>query len=340
MMEGGKRKADDEGETTEVKIAMLASMHPDVGPEKLLDMLVAHQGSIASTTAALRRPKPSAKQQSSLRRYAPITSSSGRKIKAVKGRTLHVFDPVDVAEHTPCTVVHDFLPAGVAEGLLRELLAEAETFERSSFKLFENVVESPHSAAFFVEGGEERVLREEYFYNGSRLTDVRTITPFLAKVKPRVQEAVNREIQHRIATHYPNGRKLRHQPPGPWTANSAFVNCYGGGNESVGWHSDQLTYLGPRAVIGSLSLGVTREFRVRRVAVGGDDVGDEASQGVISIHLPHNSLLVMHAEMQEEWKHCVAPAAAIDAHPVSGNRRINVTYRDYRAVGMLHVLLG
>ncbi|KAF4587322.1 GRF zinc finger domain containing protein [Ophiocordyceps camponoti-floridani] len=261
-MEGGKRKFvddDDDDETTEVKIAMLASVHPDVEPEKLLDMLVAHRGSIASTTAALERRKPMAKQQCSLRRYGPITSSGrSRKMKAVKkGRTLHVFDPVDVAEHTPCTVVHDFLPAEVAEGLLRELLGEAETFERSSFKLFDNVVESPHSAAFFVEGGEERVLREEYFYNGSKLTDVRTITPYLEKVKPRVQQVVNREIQHRIATHYPNGRKLRHQPPGPWTANSAFVNCYGGGNESVGWHSDQLTYLGPRAVIGSLSLGVT-----------------------------------------------------------------------------------
>lgn len=38
----------------------------------------------------------------------------------------------------------------------------------------------------------------------------------------------------------------------------------------------------------------------------------------------------MHAEMQEAWKHCVAPAAAIQPHPVAGNRRINVTYRDYR----------
>jgi hypothetical protein len=39
----------------------------------------------------------------------------------------------------------------------------------------------------------------------------------------------------------------------------------------------------------------------------------------------------MHAEMQEEWKHSIAPAAAIDPHPVSGNKRINITYRDYKA---------
>lgn len=54
------------------------------------------------------------------------------------------------------------------------------------------------------------------------------------------------------------------------------------------------------------------------------------AQGQISIHLPHNSLLVMHAEMQEEWKHSIHPAKAIDPHPVSGNTRINITYRYYR----------
>lgn len=130
----------------------------------------------------------------------------------------------------------------------------------------------------------------------------------------------------------------------------------------MGYHSDQLTYLGPRAVIGSLSLGVAREFRVRRVVVPADD--DDADDdddddikddndstdaleknnkaasaaaavpgdagGQIAIHLPHNSLLVMHAEMQEAWKHSIAPARAVDPHPVAGSRRINVTYRDYR----------
>jgi hypothetical protein len=38
----------------------------------------------------------------------------------------------------------------------------------------------------------------------------------------------------------------------------------------------------------------------------------------------------MHAEMQEGWKHSVAPAATIDPHPIADRRRINVTYRDYR----------
>lgn len=40
-----------------------------------------------------------------------------------------------------------------------------------------------------------------------------------------------------------------------WQANVAASNCYEGGKETVGWHSDQLTYLGPYPTIASLSLG-------------------------------------------------------------------------------------
>lgn len=149
-------------------------------------------------------------------------------------------------------------------------------------------------------------------------------------VSGTVQRAVNAEIANRIATRYPGGRKLRFQSPREWMPNAAFVNCYDGPAEGVGFHSDELTYLGPRAVIGSLSLGVEREFRVRRIVpLDGDDEGD-ADQGQIAIHLPHNSLLVMHAEMQEEWKHAITPSQTISPHPVSGNRRINITYRWYR----------
>lgn len=134
---------------------------------------------------------------------------------------------------------------------------------------------------------------------------------------------------------YPDGQKLKYQSPDPWQPNAAFVNCYNGPQEHVGYHSDQLTYLGPRAVIGSLSLGVAREFRVRKVIPRDADnnlTDDPDAEGQISIHLPHNSLLVMHSEMQELWKHSITPAQAIDPHPLAGSRRINVTYRDYKAI--------
>lgn len=161
-------------------------------------------------------------------------------------------------------------------------------------------------------------------------------------VSPKVQAAVNVEIATRIKS-YPNGKRLKYQSPHTWKPNAAFVNCYNGPAESVGYHSDQLTYLGPHAVIGSISLGVAREFRVRRIVPqdnessgtsskgnsrAKEDISDQ--RGQISIHLPHNSLLVMHAEMQEEWKHSIAPARSIIPHPIAGNIRINITYRDYK----------
>jgi hypothetical protein len=63
----------------------------------------------------------------------------------------------------------------------------------------------------------------------------------LERVKARVEEAVNREIQERIRTHY-GGKKLKYQSPKPWTPNAAFVNCYNGPQENVGWVCIHLLY--------------------------------------------------------------------------------------------------
>ena len=378
-------------ESTDVKLAILCSLHPGIDQETLLDILLAHDGSVEATSVSLKvkpqqlstklgRPPVAGGSQSSLRSYAlqqssPSSTGNPKRTKLLsrKGATLHLFDPQDVSEHTPCTLIHNFLPPGDAKSLLVELLEESKTFSKITFKLFDNVVSSPHTSGFYVESDYELdQQRNEYIYNGARMTDVRKLTPQLDRVKNRVQEAVNREIQERIRTRYPGGQKLRYQSPAPWTPNAAFVNCYNGPDENVGWHSDQLTYLGPRAVIGSLSLGVTREFRVRRVlprdtinnsaAVAAasrsattrtetketvavlldeeteprakeqqrQNQDEDQNEGQISIHLPHNSLLIMHADMQEEWKHSVSPTQTISPHPISGARRINITYRHYR----------
>ncbi|GKU00757.1 grf zinc finger protein [Fusarium langsethiae] len=351
-----KRKASPEPQTenaepdepTEVKLALLSSLHPQLDHEYLLDILLAHDGSVSEASSSLKVQMPMKKgprvvgYQQSLKQFTSTSDSTSltntptkKKLKSKAGSTLHLYDPEDVAEHTPCTIIHNFLPPEDANRLLGELLEESKTFEKITFQLFENVVSSPHTSSFYVESYDEiQRQKTEYHYNGGRLTDVRRITPQLVSVKPKVQEAVNAEIQKRIKTRYPGGKKLKYQSPNPWVPNSAFVNAYTGPQQNVGWHSDHLTYLGPRAVIGSISLGVAREFRVRRILPKDNDnktIQDQDAEGQISIHLPHNSLLVMHAEMQEEWKHSIAPALSIDPHPISGTTRINITYRDYRA---------
>jgi alkylated DNA repair dioxygenase AlkB len=353
---GSTGDGDHGEETTDVKLGILASLFPHLEQEALLDVLIASDGSIEAASSALLsdqksgswRKKRAASHvlgvQSSLTSFgistpqSPTSRPGSNPLVTKRGKTLHLYSPEDVAKHSPCTIIHHFLLSDEATALLKELLAESESFHRQKFQLFDTVVESPHSSGFYVSSAEEqRQQRDEYSYNGIYRTDVRQLTPELRRVSSKVRDAVNAEIQKRISSHYPDGKKLQFQSPREWIPNAAFVNCYDGPGENVGWHSDELTYLGPRAVIGSLSLGVEREFRVRRIVPPDDDDNSSSSphsradmQGQISIHLPHNSLLVMHAETQEEWKHSIAPAQAITPHPVAGNKRINVTYRWYR----------
>ena len=332
-------------ESTEFKLAVLASLHPDRTPEVHLDYLLAYDGSVNKASFALtgnltsaveRKRSRSTGYQSSLYSFAskPEAGKVGQvgyaKLLTKKGKTLHLHAPEDVEAHTPCSIIHNFLPADEADSLLRELLQEASSFRRDAFQLFDRTVESPHTIRFYVDSlAEAQEQKTEYVYNGSYVPDVAQTTPEMLRVSSIVRKTVNEEINRRIRDYYADGKRLKFQSLEDWKPNASFVNCYDGAKESVGYHSDSLTYLGPRAVIGSLSLGVSREFRVRRIVPQGEPSSAD-EQGQIAIHLPHNSLLIMHAEMQEEWKHSVAPAQAIDPHPVADNKRLNITYRCYK----------
>lgn len=169
-------------ESTDVKLAILSSLHPAIDPETLLDILLAHDGNVEATSQTLgaRLPKKpgsgnAVATQSSLRSFAvssAVSASPSKRAKLLsrKGATLHLYDPLDISEHTPCSIIHNFLPPDEANALLKELLDESESFEKITFKLFDNVVSSPHTSSFYV--GSYRELQEqkhEYVYNGSRM---------------------------------------------------------------------------------------------------------------------------------------------------------------------------
>ncbi|KAK4863127.1 hypothetical protein LT330_010563 [Penicillium expansum] len=381
--EARDKSSDPCEDTTDTKLAILLSLFPTIKQDELLDILVSCEGSVENVIGLLSARDtaggtPVGKKraaitstfgmQTSLSSHVFTTAEDGtmkplheiaskKKIPPLqKGKTLHLYSPEDIATYTPCTIIHNFLPAKEANELLLELLDESKHFSRYDFQLFNRTVHSPHTYSVYVSTPEEhRQHTSEYAYGGTYRSSVRQVTPQLRSVSRQVQKTVNDEINKRIRDVYPDGKKLQYQSPKEWRPNAAFVNCYDGPTESVGYHSDKLTYLGPHPVIGSLSLGVAREFRVRRIVPRDDDDTAEEdhdanktspiphsprdqtaataradAQGQISIHLPHNSLLIMHAEMQEEWKHSIAPAQTISPHPISGNRRINVTYRWYR----------
>ena len=182
-----KRKVPPEpagdDEPTEVKLAILASLHPGIDQAALLDVLIAHDGSVSETSAVLKAGIPPRKSngvsghQSSLRLFAQTEGDhhegppAKKKLLSKKGTTMHLYDPVDVAEHTPCTIIHNFLPAEDANALLEELLEEASSFEKVTFKLFENIVSSSHTMGFYVESySEMQDQKTAYLYNGARLT--------------------------------------------------------------------------------------------------------------------------------------------------------------------------
>lgn len=186
-------KEEEGGDSTDLKLAMLASLFPDIEQATLLDVLLAADGSVEQAREVLsfptrfspRRKKPrhgigyqtslaAFKQQQPPSSFSATSAAAAAATKHAltkKGQTLHLYAPEDIEAHTPCSIIHNFLPADVAEDLLRELLDEAPTFERQVFKMFDNVVQSPHSACFYVESQEERRRQQtEYLYNGHYLT--------------------------------------------------------------------------------------------------------------------------------------------------------------------------
>jgi hypothetical protein len=233
---------------TDFKLALLASLHPNVEQTSLLEALLVSEGSVEAASDLLKKDKhaisPRKKQspsngvgyQASLASFniKPESYSDGPKKRLLtkKGKTLHLYSPEDIAAHTPCSIIHNFLSPQEAEALLLELLQEAPTFRRERFQLFDRTVESPHTMSFYVDSWDEAERQKtDYVYNGNRISDVRQSLPEMLKIRSKVEVAVNDEIKKRIRDFYPDGKKLQYQSPDEWRPNAAFVNCYDGGAE-------------------------------------------------------------------------------------------------------------
>lgn len=177
----------EDEDSTDFKLALLASLHPEVEQTFLLEFLLDAEGSVEKASEALKdnvnvespRKKPSRiGYQSSLSHFAiksgnvdSGSDTASKKLFSKKGKTLHLYSPEDIENTTPCSIIHNFLPPDEADALLKEMLAEAPTFGRDTFKLFDRVVESPHSICFYVDSWDEAVRQKnDYIYNGSRIT--------------------------------------------------------------------------------------------------------------------------------------------------------------------------
>ena len=91
--------------------------------------------------------------------------------------------------------------------------------------------------------------------------------------------------------------------------NYCLLNRYRSGQDSMGMHADNEPEMGN--VIGSLSLGATRKFRIRH----------NKTKETMSFPVGHGTLIIMAGTMQECWKHEIPKTK----EPVG--ERINLTYR-------------
>lgn len=97
--------------------------------------------------------------------------------------------------------------------------------------------------------------------------------------------------------------------------NSVLLNLYRNGQDSMGWHRDNEKELGGNPVIGSVSLGATRTFKLRNY---------RDKKEVVSVELTHGSFLLMKGPTQHFWEHHIPKTSK-----VSGPR-INLTFRIIR----------
>ncbi|MCC6508986.1 MAG: alpha-ketoglutarate-dependent dioxygenase AlkB [Pirellulaceae bacterium] len=91
--------------------------------------------------------------------------------------------------------------------------------------------------------------------------------------------------------------------------NYCLLNLYRHGSDSMGWHADDEPEMGH--VIGSLSLGATRKFRIRHKATGETKAFDAAN----------GTLIIMAGTMQQHWQHEVPKTKRVVGE------RINLTFR-------------
>jgi alkylated DNA repair dioxygenase AlkB len=179
----------------------------------------------------------------------------------------------------------DFLPAAESRELLRELAATAP-WEQSLIRIAGRELPIPRLNVWYGDPG------TNYGYSGARL-ESHPWTPALAALRRRVETITGREF------------------------NSALLNCYRSGLDSVDWHSDDEAVLGPEPAIATLSLGAARRFELRH-----------RTQPGLRRHLvlENGSLLLMAGALQRHWRH------RIPKQPAVADRRISITFRLVRSI--------
>ena len=94
--------------------------------------------------------------------------------------------------------------------------------------------------------------------------------------------------------------------------NSVLVNYYRDGKDSMGWHSDNESELGPNPTIASISLGSERDLVFR----------NKINKEVLPIPQTHGCLILIDGKTQKNWQHAIKKTRKVIGP------RINLTFRN------------
>jgi alkylated DNA repair dioxygenase AlkB len=130
--------------------------------------------------------------------------------------------------------------------------------------------------------------KKKYTYSGITMDARYWIEPLL-EIKNKIQELIHIEF------------------------NSALLNLYRNGQDSMGWHRDNEKALGNQPVIGSVSFGAPRKFQLQHIS---------NKNSKITMTLSSGSFLFMQGETQHYWQHCVPKQRDCK------DARINITFRN------------
>lgn len=184
-----------------------------------------------------------------------------------------------------CYYFQSFFDATESVRLFSELLTTT-SWKQEPIVIFGKQVMQPRLTAWYGDSG------TEYRYSG--LTMV-----------PNPWSRALLEMKARVEAHL--GTRF----------NSALLNQYRDGQDSMGWHRDNEPELGAKPTIASLSFGEARVFQLRHISQV------EGSKKLrVSVTLETGSLLLMSRDTQRFWYHSIPKTKkAIDP-------RINITFRN------------
>ncbi|MGH0183932.1 UNVERIFIED_CONTAM: hypothetical protein FKN15_013430, partial [Acipenser sinensis] len=165
-------------------------------------------------------------------------------------------------------LIPSFLPVSEADWMFAQLLADLPWKQKSNL-LHGESYEEPRLTCWFGE--------LPYTYSHSTLQPNTQWHPVLAELRQRVELASGHSF------------------------NSLLCNLYRDGKDSIAWHSDSEPSLRPRPTIGSLSLGDTRNFKMRKQPAAEED-RDYTYTERIRVPLSHGTLLLMEGAVQEDWQ--------------------------------------